>query len=121
MTEETIRVLAHDDVEPLAVFATRLMRIVDRIPPDASSTARIGIEPATADDGPALVIRHAGRPESTPPADAIHLGDGCYAAFDGYCVWLWAERENGWHRIALEPTLFQALLAYARQHWSISE
>lgn len=48
-----------------------------------------------------------------PGEDAVHLGDGAYATFDGWCVWLWAQRENGWHRVALEPSGLAALVRYA--------
>lgn len=46
-----------------------------------------------------------------------YLGDGVYASFDGYQIWLRAERENGWHRIALEPPVVTALVAYADKIW----
>ena len=39
-----------------------------------------------------------------PPKDAQHLGEGCYASFDGWQIRLWAERENGWHCVAFGPT-----------------
>jgi hypothetical protein len=42
-----------------------------------------------------------------------YLGDGVYASFDGYQIWLKTERENGWHEIALEPPVVSALVAYA--------
>ena len=32
-----------------------------------------------------------------------YLGDGVYASFDGYQIWLKTERETGWHAVALEP------------------
>lgn len=41
-----------------------------------------------------------------------YLGDGVYASFDGYQVWIWTS--NG--RIALEPETLQSLVEFnARQ------
>ena len=42
-----------------------------------------------------------------------YLGDGVYASFDGYQIWL--ETSNGYaitNRIALEPKVVVALLSY---------
>lgn len=50
------------------------------------------------------------RPGETPP---IYLGDGVYASFDGYQIWLRTPRETGVHEIALEPAVFRALQSYA--------
>lgn len=44
-----------------------------------------------------------------------YLGDGVYAAFDGYNVWLTTPRQNGTHEIALEPEVLDKLLRYVRQ------
>ena len=44
--------------------------------------------------------------------DKNYLGDGVYASHDGYQIWLTVERSGGWHRIALEPTVFEALIRY---------
>jgi hypothetical protein len=41
-----------------------------------------------------------------------YLSEGVYASFDGYSIILKTERENGWHWIALEPYVFEALLHY---------
>jgi hypothetical protein len=38
-----------------------------------------------------------------------YLGDGVYAEFDGYHIWLSTQREEGEHRIALEPDVMAAL------------
>ena len=48
-----------------------------------------------------------------PTERDVYLGDGVYASFDGYQIWLHAEREQGWHVIALEPAVLTALIAYA--------
>jgi hypothetical protein len=44
-----------------------------------------------------------------------YLGDGVYAAFDGFSIWLTTPRADGVHRIALEPSVFKALVDYARR------
>lgn len=41
-----------------------------------------------------------------------YLGDGVYASFDGYQIWLRAPRETGDHVVALEPSVYDALVAY---------
>ena len=42
-----------------------------------------------------------------------YLGDGVYASFDGYQIWLSTVREDGiTHRIALEPEVYDALHQY---------
>ena len=43
-----------------------------------------------------------------------YLGDGLYASFDGYSIWLRAPHEGGDHVVALEPPVFQALIEYAK-------
>jgi hypothetical protein len=44
-----------------------------------------------------------------------YLGDGLYASFDGYQITLRAPRENGDHYVALEPSVYAALVKYAAQ------
>jgi hypothetical protein len=41
-----------------------------------------------------------------------YLGDGLYATFDGYHIWLWAERDGRRHEVALEPAVYRALVTY---------
>jgi hypothetical protein len=41
-----------------------------------------------------------------------YLGDGVYASFDGYHVWLDLRGQDDSTRIALEPPVFEALLRY---------
>ena len=51
-----------------------------------------------------------------PPAGRVYLGDGVYADFDGYQVWIWTSngiRES--ERIALEPSVIRNLLDYAKR------
>ena len=43
-----------------------------------------------------------------------YLGDGVYAIFDGYNVWLRAPREGGDHCVALEPEVLDALLRFVK-------
>lgn len=48
-----------------------------------------------------------------PKRKEEYLGDGLYASFDGYHIWLRAPRENGDHEVALEPPVWAALVRYA--------
>ena len=41
-----------------------------------------------------------------------YLGDGVYATTDGYHIWLDTRAQEPVHRIALEPEVFNALVAY---------
>jgi len=41
----------------------------------------------------------------------IYLGDAVYASFDGYQIWLRTADGNN-NRIALEPSVYQALVEY---------
>lgn len=43
-----------------------------------------------------------------------YLGDGVYASFDNFQIWLATSEANA-PAIALEPKVFSALLQYARQ------
>lgn len=47
--------------------------------------------------------------------DSIYLGDGVYASFDGYQVWLHLNRHDSDPLIALEPNVVQAFVRYARK------
>lgn len=42
----------------------------------------------------------------------MYLGDGVYASFDGYNVWLDTRAQEPVHRIALEPAVLAALNTY---------
>lgn len=44
-----------------------------------------------------------------------YLGDGLYASFDGFVIWLRAPRKDGDHFVGLEPATFSELLQYAEQ------
>ena len=45
----------------------------------------------------------------------IYLGDGLYASFDGFIIWLRAPREHGDHKVGLEPDVYRALLKFVDQ------
>lgn len=44
-----------------------------------------------------------------------YLGDGVYASFDGFQIWLDTRAQPEVNRIALEPETFDALLRYQRE------
>lgn len=41
-----------------------------------------------------------------------YLGDGVYASFDGYHIWLRAEGVDGVNEIAIEDSVWAALVVY---------
>jgi hypothetical protein len=41
-----------------------------------------------------------------------YIGDGVYASFDGFQIWLRAERDGRIHRIAIEPEVWTRLNTY---------
>jgi len=43
--------------------------------------------------------------------DRVYLGDGVYASFDGYGIWLAANHHEN-VVIALEPSVFERLVEY---------
>ena len=47
-----------------------------------------------------------------PGRDERYIGDGVYALFDGYHVWLRTPREIGDHEIALEPDVVASLATF---------
>lgn len=50
-----------------------------------------------------------------------YIGDGVYASFDGWYVWLRTQRDNGEHLIALEPSMFERLRLYVLKVWKKGE
>jgi hypothetical protein len=53
-------------------------------------------------------------PKPKPPTPRTeYLGDGIYASFDGWHVWLGLD--SGQRLIALEPSVLGALIGYARR------
>jgi hypothetical protein len=58
--------------------------------------------------------------EHRPWEARSYIGDGVYATFDGSNIWLITEREDGPHRIALEPAVLASLVDYVsrlREHF----
>lgn len=53
--------------------------------------------------------------EQPPRRDESYIGDGVYVSHDGYHIWLRTERQEGWHEIALEPPVYEALLTYVNR------
>ncbi|WP_353247298.1 hypothetical protein [Limnohabitans sp.] len=45
-----------------------------------------------------------------------YLGDGVYASYDGYQIWLAVNHHTN-KQIALEPSVMRALLVYAEKVW----
>ena len=41
-----------------------------------------------------------------------YLGDGVYASYDGYHIWLRTDRGYAVHEIALEPNVYATLTQY---------
>lgn len=53
--------------------------------------------------------------------DQDYLGDGVYVGHDGYQLWLYANHhEHPTDRIALEPSVLEALIRYAERIKMIS-
>jgi hypothetical protein len=44
-----------------------------------------------------------------------YIGDGVYASFDGWHIWLETQRLEGPQRIALEPATFDALCQFVER------
>jgi hypothetical protein len=49
----------------------------------------------------------------------IYLGDGLYASFDGWSIWLRAPRAGGDHYVALDRLMFKDLVTYATKMWRV--
>ena len=45
-----------------------------------------------------------------------YIGDGVYAGFDSYQIWIVCRRETGFHYIALEPRTFESLARFGESH-----
>ena len=48
--------------------------------------------------------------------DSTYLGDGVYASFDGFQIWLAVNHHTN-IQVALEPQVLTALMAYADRVW----
>ncbi len=55
-----------------------------------------------------------------PDTYDVYLGDGVYASFDGYHIWLDLRGQDNSTRIALEPRVFEALLRYKTRMDSVA-
>lgn len=53
--------------------------------------------------------------EHTYEGNDTYLGDGVYASFDGYQIWL-AANDHRNKVVALEPNVIVGLIKYAMQH-----
>jgi len=51
---------------------------------------------------------------STDNQHDAYLGDGVYASFDGYQIWLAVNHHEN-KQVAMEPTVLLSLLAYAER------
>ena len=49
-----------------------------------------------------------------------YLGDGVYASFDGYQIWLAANHHEN-KVVAIEPSVMKSLMRYAHRVWPIEE
>jgi hypothetical protein len=59
---------------------------------------------------------------NTEDLTADYLGDGVYASFDGYGIWLRAnDFRNPTDRIYLEPGVFAALVRYKKRIEELAE
>jgi hypothetical protein len=58
-----------------------------------------------------------------PRVDPHHryLGDGVYASFDGYHVWLRTGSHTNEPAIAIEPGVFAELVRYQRQMFALAD
>lgn len=54
-----------------------------------------------------------------PEIEPEYMGDGVYASFDGYQIWLWTYREHGVHKIALEPAVYANIRAFGAKVWEL--
>lgn len=55
---------------------------------------------------------------STGKPSHEYLGDGVYASFDGYHVWLRTGSHDAPGGIALEPSVFASLKRYYEARWA---
>jgi hypothetical protein len=49
-----------------------------------------------------------------------YLGDGVYASFDGYMIWLRTGSHDAKPAIALEPEVFAQLVKYQRDMYALA-
>jgi hypothetical protein len=56
---------------------------------------------------------------TTPDQKDAYLGDGVYASFDGYQIWLAVNHHEN-KQVAMEPTVLLSLLAYAERVYGLT-
>ena len=49
-----------------------------------------------------------------------YLGDGVYAGFDGYQIWVWAERDGREHAVAFEAATLASLAKFRLRRYEVS-
>ena len=55
---------------------------------------------------------------TTPDQKDAYLGDGVYASFDGYQIWLAVNHHEN-KQVALEPSVLMTLFAYAEDVYGL--
>jgi hypothetical protein len=55
---------------------------------------------------------------TTPDQKDAYLGDGVYASFDGWQIWLAVNHHEN-KQVAIEPTVLMMLLAYAESVYNL--
>lgn len=56
-----------------------------------------------------------------PIVEPTYLGDGVYATFDGYQIWLGINDHDSPPVVAIEPAVYEALQQYAKRVWAIEK
>jgi hypothetical protein len=56
---------------------------------------------------------------TTPDQKDAYLGDGVYASFDGYQIWLAVNYPEN-RQVAMEPAVLLSLLSYAERVYSLT-
>lgn len=54
--------------------------------------------------------------DNRQPMQDVYLGDGVYASFDGWQIWLAANHPKN-KTVAIEPQIFARLFQYAQMVW----
>jgi hypothetical protein len=55
-----------------------------------------------------------------PEKGEVYLGDGVFARFDGYRIWLWTNGRKA-HPIGCDPGVMDGLIRMAREAWGTSQ
>jgi len=122
---ETERESFVDAVEALARIAGLTEPQIDEPQADNpfSGARLVSFEPASAEAMEAYAHEAAQEPGQPHDEDEHrqYLGDGVYASFDGYQIWLAKGRHDAPReaQIAIEPEVWQALVAYGAARWGL--